>query len=154
MTRHERVLSFAVGSGACALIVMQHGELVHAERLRDSASHPSKGRSAFRLALSRFEPDLVVFEDPDRNCRKQGVSLRLLRTLAQAVGDESVRGIRLVRVQRYVNQFEEAAALAEEFPEFREWLPSKWAIYERAPRKLLYFEALSFIVEEKAARSR
>ncbi|MEQ9180457.1 MAG: hypothetical protein RIF44_17335 [Nitratireductor sp.] len=144
MANYERILALAVASGFMVVIVMHKGQLAHWQRWRDKAACPPKARSAFRTVVAQYRPDVIVCEDPDRRCRKSGASLRLLRTLAQAADDEAVRSIRLPRIYAYRNRYEEAVALCDRFPEFELWRPKRWGSYERAPKDIIFFEALAF----------
>ncbi len=146
MARYERILSLAVASGLMVVMVMHRGRLAHWQRWQDTAASPPKARSAFRTVVALYQPDVIVLQDPDRNCRKAGASLRLLRTLAQAADDEPLRAIRIPRVYRYRNRYEEAIALCARFPEFDRWRPERWKSHERAPKDLIVFEALTYVV--------
>lgn len=145
MLPNDRVLSFAVSANGCGLIVLEAGRLLHWEALRRAMASPQRARSALREAVSMYGVTVIVHEDPDRRCRKQGQSLELLRLLAQAAADEPVRSVRLVREQRYVDRYEEAEALAAAFPEFKQWLVPAQRPGQRAPRSFAYFEALSYV---------
>lgn len=145
MARYERILSLAVASGFMVVLVMDKARLVHWQRWQDKTACPPKARSAFRTVVAIYKPDVIVVQDPDRNCRKAGASLRLLRVLAQAADDEPVLSVRVPRVYAYPNRYEEAVALCTRFTEFERWRPKPWASYQRAPKKLLFFEALSYV---------
>ena len=144
MASYERIFSVAVASGFMVVIILHKGHLVHWQRWQDKTSCPLKARSAFRTVVATYNPDVIVLQDPDRGCRKAGASLRLLRTLAQAADDEAVRSVRLPRINAYRSRYEEAVALCQRFPEFERWRPQPWASYQRAPKALLFFEALSY----------
>lgn len=146
MAHYERILSLAVASGFLVVIVLRQGRLDHWQRWQDKTACPPQARSDFRTVVALYQPDIIVCQDPDRRCRKTGASLRLLRTLAQAADDEAVRSIRLPRVYAYRNRYEEATALCARFPEFERWRPQPWASYQRAPKELIFFEALAFAV--------
>lgn len=147
MAKYDRILSLAVASGLMVVIVMHRGRLAHWQRWQDKAACPVRARSAFRTVVAVYKPDLIVMQDPDRNCRKAGASLKLLRILAQAADDEPVRVIRVPRAYIYRNLYEEAVALSVRFPEFERWRPKRWPNYERAPKDLIFFEALTYVIK-------
>ena len=146
MATYDRILALSVASGFMVAIIMAKGRLMHFQRWQDKAAYPTQARSAFRIVVATYEPDIIVCEDPDRGCRKSGASLKLLRTLAQAADDEASRSVRLPRVFAYRNRYEEAIALCARFPDFERWRPKPWPSHQRAPKELLFFEALAFAV--------
>ena len=47
------------------------------------------------------------------------------------------------RIQDYANKYEEAAALALQYPDIKPWLPPKRRFFDNEPRSTVLFEALS-----------
>ena len=147
MSSNERILSFAVGNDQLALILLVHRMVVHCESWRRVKAHPTMARSVLRTAIASYEPTILACERPYGLCRKQGVNLKLLQTLVQAIMDEPIPHHLLNRQQPYRNRYEEAEALTERFPEMARWCPKQPHYPDTAPRSLVYFEALAYAVE-------
>ena len=153
MATYDRILAFAVATGQTATVFVVGGKLMDWQMWREVTASPTRTRSELRVLIATLNPTLIVSEDPDSlNCRKNGKSLTLLRTLVQAAADDPVTHIKLDRPRRYENRYEEAAALCRRFPEIAAWCPKKPEIYESEPRSLTYFEALAYVAEVLDAR--
>ncbi len=113
-----------------------------------SCSHPAslsapKGRSLLRSAVARFEPSLVVTEDPFKPTRKSLSSLQVLNALVKELTDSAIPHHLVQRDQQFANKYDEAQALADRFPAIAPWLPKTPKIWEAEPVSAIYFEALS-----------
>ncbi len=138
-----RVLAVAVASRKIALVFLIDGRLKDWKHSRAGGTSPTKGRSFLRMAIGRYEPDLVVIEDPNGPTRKYGIPLGILYAMAQELGDCAVPHRLVNRKQDFANKYAEAAALAEQFPEIAPFLPKTPRIWETEPTETIYFEALA-----------
>lgn len=142
-TERKRVLAIAVASGKVAYVFLIDGKLKDWHCSRAASLSAPKGRSLFRRAVARFEPSLVVTEDPFKPTRKSGCSLEVLHALVQELTDSATPHYLVQRDQQFANKFDEAQFLAERFPTIAPWLPKTPKIWEAEPVSAIYFEALS-----------
>lgn len=127
-----------------ATVFVVQGKLRDWQMWRQVTGCPTKARSKLRILMATYEPTLIACEDPDQGCRKRGKSLKLLRTLVQAVADEPIRHAKLPRPRHYRTRYEEAEALSRRFPEISPWCPKPRKSYENDAKNLTYFEALAY----------
>ncbi|AGI68690.1 hypothetical protein OAN307_c31560 [Octadecabacter antarcticus 307] len=142
-TERKRVLAIAVASGKVAYVFLIDGKLKDWHCSRAASLSAPKGRSLFRRAVARFEPSLVVTEDPFKPTRKSGISLEVLNALVQELTDSATPHHLVQRDQQFANKYHEAQSLAKRFPAIAPWLPKTPKIWEAEPVSAIYFEALS-----------
>jgi hypothetical protein len=142
-TERKRVLAIAVASGKVAYVFLIDGKLKDWHCSRAASLSAPKGRSLFRRAVARFEPSLVVTEDPFKPTRKSGSALQVLNALVQDLTDSATPHRLVQRDQQFANKYDEAQALADRFPAIAPWLPKTPKIWEAEPVSAIYFEALS-----------
>jgi hypothetical protein len=142
-TERKRVLAIAVASGKVAYAFLIDGKLKDWHCSRAASLSAPKGRSLLRRAVARFEPSLVVTEDPFKPTRKSGSSLQVLNALVQDLTDSAIPHRLVQRDQQFANKYDEAQALADRFPAIAPWLPKTPQIWEAEPVSAIYFEALS-----------
>ena len=129
-----------------AYVFLIDGQLKDWHCSRAASLSPPKGRSLLRRAVSRFEPDIVVTEDPFKPTRKYGSSKEILQALAQELMDSATPHNLVQRDQQFANKYVEAQDLAERFPAIAPWLPKTPKIWEAEPVGAIYFEALSMAI--------
>jgi hypothetical protein len=142
----KRILTVAVASGKVAYVFLIDGKLKDWHCSRAASLSAPKGRSLLRRAVARFEPDLVVTEDPFKPTRKFGSSKDVLFALVQELTDSATPHHLVQRDQQFANKYDEARALAKRFPAIAPWLPKTPKIWEAEPVSAIHFEALSMAV--------
>ena len=142
-TERKRVLAIAAASGKVAYVFLIDGKLKDWHCSRAASLSTPKGRSLLRRAVARFEPSLVVTEDPFKPTRKSGSALQVLNALVQDLTDSATPHHLVRRDQQFANKYDEAQALADRFPAIAPWLPKTPQIWEAEPVSAIYFEALS-----------
>lgn len=141
--KHERVLAIAVASGRFATVLVVRGKIKDWRCWRRAFDNETKARSILRVLIAEQKPDVIVLEDPDRDCPKAGQTLRLLRAFAQMAQDDPIPHLRIQRSHGYRDKYEEAKALAEKYPELDLWVPPREACYASEPKRIVVFEALA-----------
>lgn len=142
-TDRKRVLALAVAYNRIGCVFLIDGKLKDWRHSRAAGKSVSKAKSFLRMAVGRYEPDLVTMEDPYRETRKHGRSLSVLQALAQDLADGTVPHRLVMRNRPFTNKYDEAADLAKEYPELTPWVPRKPKIWEAVPPETIYFEALA-----------
>jgi hypothetical protein len=141
----QRVLSIAVASRKIAYVFLIDGCLKDWQLSRAGGRSAPKGRSFLRTAIAQYKPDLVVIENPYGPTRKYGKPREILLTMAQDLADSATPHRLVIRTQTFANKYEEAAALARQFPEISPWLPKTRRIWDNEPTEMIYFEALALV---------
>ena len=144
-TERRRVLSVAVASGKIAYVLLIDGQLKDWRCSRDASLSPPKGRSLLRTAVARFDPDLVITEDPYGPTRKYGKSIEVLNALTQELTDSALPHRLVQRNQDFADKYLEAQALVKRFPPIAPWLPKSPKLWEAEPVNTIYFEALAMV---------
>ena len=143
MTPH-RILAVAVASGRVGYV------LLVGEKLKDwhvSYTAPKSPTTAAELAqkwINQLEPDVVVTEKAEGAAKKGRKTKAIIGAIARTAEHNYVLDVSVVRAHDYANKYEEAAALAAQYPAIQAWLPKKRRFFDNEPRNTVLFEALSF----------
>ena len=135
-------MGVAVSSGKIGFAYLVDGELMD-WKLSIEASRSEE--AAFQQAtkwIGYYELDAVVLESPEES-RKGELSLALGGAVSRAAVALGVIVVALPRKTKAANKYIEANALALEFPQVAPWLPTKRRLWEKEPRYIILFEALS-----------
>jgi hypothetical protein len=144
MSKIRRVMGVAIGSGKIGFAYLVDGELMD-WKLSIEASRSE--RAAFEQAqrwIGYYELDALVLEAP-QSSRRGAFSLELHAAVAHAAKSLDVDVVLVEPRRTATNKYEEAAQLAEEFPQLAAWLPEKRKLWETEPRFIILFEALSLV---------
>ena len=138
-----RVLAVAAGTGRLAYVFFVGDELKD-WRISDTAAKSSKHAAGFVQGwINLLLPDVVVSEKTERNTKKGEKTSRLISTIAQTAEQNHLLDIAVVREHEYQNKYEEAEAIASQYPELKSWLPKKRRFFENEPRGIVLFEAIA-----------
>ena len=138
-----RVLAIAVASGRVGY------SFLIGDRLRDwgtsdkAAKSPTKAAETAQKWINEFNPDVVVTEKLDPECRKGKKSKRIIAAIASTAEHNYVLDVAVPREHSYQSKYEEAEALANQYPDLRDWAPKKRRFFDNEPRNTVIFEALS-----------
>jgi hypothetical protein len=138
-----RVLAIAVASGRVGYTFLT------VDRLRDwgtsdkAAKSPSQAAEATQEWINYLKPDVVVTEQLDAVCRKGIKSKNIIAAIARTAEHNYVLDVSVPRKHDYQSKYEEAEALAIQYPDLRDWVPAKRRFFDNEPRNTVIFEALS-----------
>ncbi len=138
-----KVLAIAVATGRMGYVFFYGGELCHWGKVCKASESPALALRQTKKWIKRFKPDVVITEDIGKQSRKGRASRAIIAALARYASDLKVSDIVITRAQRFQNKYEEAKALAQQFPDLMPWVPAKPRIWESEPRSTIYFEALA-----------
>ncbi|WP_233557309.1 hypothetical protein [Rhodophyticola porphyridii] len=97
-----------------------------------------------RKWLARFEPDVVITEAIPGESRKGDRSRAITAALARVARDKAdLLDVTMERVQAFPNKYDEAEALAIEFPELEPYLPKRRRLWETESPRTILFEAVA-----------
>lgn len=142
MSRPRRVMGIAVGTGKIGFAYLVDGELMDWKLSVDASHSEVRAFEGAKHWLQDYSVDLLVLEDPAQS-RKGDYSLTLLAAITSAAEAISVPVATISRPRNAANKYAEAADLAKEFPQIEPWLPDKRKLWEKEPRFIVLFEALS-----------
>ena len=141
-----RVLSVAVATGRVGYAFLVGGKLCDWGLSRKASRSPEQAASQVRQWIAYFRPDVVVTEKVEARTRKGEKTKRLIDAIAAVGRDAKLLDVAVSRIRTFKNKYAEAAALAEQFPEIKPWLPRTRRIWDPEPRNTIYFEALALAV--------
>jgi hypothetical protein len=141
------ILAIAAGTGRVGYAYFVGHRLMD-WGLSGLASKSTKQAAAMtRKWIDLLHPDVVVTEAKDSPSRKGAATRQVIEAISKVAGEEHVNDVRVPRLQRYENKYEEADALAERFPEIAPWKPRRPRLWESEPRNMIYFEAIALALE-------
>ncbi len=145
-TERLRILAIAAREGRIACVVIDNRDLILWEGSERYSKTPDEAALKLQSWIDEFEPDVVVSEQPHTAGRKGRKLVQTLSAFAKVAEDGPVIGLQIERKRPFRNVFEEAKALADEFPDLKSMVPEKRAIWIGGePYSLVFFEALALV---------
>lgn len=141
------VLALAARHGRIAFVFLKNGQP------KDWALSCKGSKSWHNAAtltgewIMRFDPDVVVIEDPGTAKRKKANTKALLRAMIRVAERSPAMVAKPQRVQHFNNKYEEAQGWVDVFPQLSSKLPPKRRLWDPEPRNLVFFEALTLAQE-------
>jgi len=83
-----------------------------------------------------------VTEQLDEQSRKHGRTPQLIDDMNEVIHQHAILHVEVKRQQDFKNKYEEANALAEQYPLLKSHLPSKRKIFNSEDRRMMLFEAV------------
>ena len=142
-TKIRNVLSIAAATGKVGYVFLLDGEPYDWGVSPKASRSPKLAYQHVTEWIDYYQPQLLITERISPHSRKKDVSRALLNAIWKAAQDAEIKWACVDRIQKYQNKYVEAEALAARFPELKEWLPKKRALWESEPRRTIMFEALS-----------
>ncbi len=113
-------------------------------RISDKASTSTEeARAASLRWIETLQPDVVVTEIAVSKTRKGDNTRQLIEAMASVAEESKALDVKVTREQTYANKYEEAARLAEFYPELAPWVPRKRRFFDNEHRNTVLFEALA-----------
>lgn len=138
-----RILSIAAATGRIAYVYLI-GDRLMDWRISDKAStSTSEAKAASERWIETLQPDVVVTEIAVSKTRKGDNTRQLIDAIAEAAETAKVLDVKVTREQTFANKYEEAAALAERYPELLPWVPRRRRFFDNEHRNTVLFEALA-----------
>jgi hypothetical protein len=138
------ILAFAVASGKVGYVYIADGMLQDWGITVKAAKNGSQLVGFAQELINDLKPDIVVTENTGRGSRKGAHTKRLIQSLAELASHNCVLDVSVKRPRIFPSKYEEADALAAEYPEMLGYLPSKKRrIFDFEPRSMVLFEALA-----------
>ena len=142
-----RRLAVSVATGRVSAVFFENGQLLGWCRSAKAFGDVGAAKQMAQNWIAGFGPQQLVTEDAISIARKGSQSQRITEAIAHAFADADCLDVRVRRIQRHENKYEEAAVLAEQFPPAQSILPKRPPIWLPEPRNMGYFEALALVAE-------
>ena len=139
-----RVLSVAVSSGSVGYVFLEGTQLLD-WAMTTTVSGKTTDLVAFvQELINTLNPDVVVTEKCDENCKKGKHTKRLIATIAELASHNYVLDVSVPRPRTFQSKYEEAQSAVKRHPDLIGYLPAgKRRFFEFEPRNMIVFEALA-----------
>lgn len=138
-----RVLALAARHGRIAYVYLFNGEPRDWKLSCKGSQSPRNAAIMVGNWIIKFDPDVVIIEDPVTATRKGDKARALLYAMLRVAEKSPALLSKTKRIQNHCNKFDEAEAFAEVFPALRDKVPPRRRLWDPEPRNLIYFEALA-----------
>lgn len=139
-----RILAVAAASGRVGYAFLVGDKLKDWHVSYTAAKSSIKAAAEAQKWINRLKPDVVVTEKAEEAVRKGKKTKAIIEAIAGTAEHNYLLDVSVARSHDYANKYEEAAALARQYPEIQAWLPKKRRFFDNEPRNTVLFEALSF----------
>lgn len=138
------MLSVAVASGKVGYCLFVGQRLTDWGTSRIAGLSPKVATRVMKRWLNNFRPDVVITEDLQGESRKGERSQSITAAVARVARDqEDLLDVSIERVQAFANKYDEAEALAVEFPELELYLPKRRRLWDTESPRTIVFEAVA-----------
>ncbi|MEJ8562323.1 hypothetical protein QTO30_14555 [Yoonia sp. GPGPB17] len=142
------VLAIAVASGKVGYVYLSGGKLQDWGIALKATRSTSDLVGYVQELIFELKPDVVVTEKRTTGCRKGQRTKALIQAIAELASHNHVLDVSVQRPRSYPSKYEEAQALAVEYPEIAGYLPKqRRRIFDFEPRSMVLFEALALAQE-------
>lgn len=142
-----RVLGFAAAYRRVGYTFLVEGRLMDWRVSEKAARSPVEVAAFAQTWVNELKPDVVVTEKAEKAQKKADGTKELIHAIARTAAQNYLLDVSIERTHGFPSKYEEAAALAERYPEITAWLPDKRVFYENEPRNTVLFEALALAHE-------
>jgi len=146
-------MAVAVTGRRVAFVLFRGRQPLRWDCSEKAAKSPKATESYVRQQIASHDPDIVVSEDPATNPHKGSRVKRLLRKVAQTIGDEPVASHLVKKRRLHKNKYLTAQTLAERFPAMADFLPKCRKFYEREHARVAFIEALVLALDVLEGRT-
>ena len=136
-----RILAVAIRTERIGCVLIEGASLRYWEGSARAAKSPERATEQLCRWIQFCEPDVLVTADPSTSEAQRPI----LEAFARVGRDASMVNLLIRRRYPCKNIYEEAAALANRFPAFKEIVPEKPPIWRKQPYRLVFFDALALI---------
>ena len=138
-----KLLSIAVGSGKVAYVYLVGDQLMDWRISNRASVSPKTAARMMQMWINDLKPEVVATEKISTAKRKGDKTKNLIVAMANIAAINHLLDVSVAREHHFSNKYEEAAALADRYPELLPWVPKKRRFFENEPRNTVLFEALA-----------
>jgi hypothetical protein len=143
MAVRPRVLAIAAASGRVGHVLLEDRRVAALGLSRKASQSASIAASCAANWIEQLRPDIVITERVRQRSKKGHRTRDVIAAMTDVADIADVLSIAVVRTQTHDNKYQEAAALAQEFPEIAHLVPKARRPWDPEPKTTVYFEALS-----------
>jgi hypothetical protein len=143
MNSSGRLLAIAANASSMGFVYMVEEELFDWGISVKDCQSPEEALERVLLWIKFYKPAVVLAEELAGKSRKGEHTHILIAQIEAAAESAQVPCLRLPRHYAEPNKYAEAARLAQQYPQIAPWLPAPRKIWEKEPRHIILFEALS-----------
>lgn len=140
-----RRLAVSVATGRMAAIFIEDEELVGWCRSVRAFNDIQAAREVVQHWIKGFSPDHLIVEDLQSAARKGTQSRVITEAISEVFAEANASNVRVKRVCRHPNKYDEAEALVKKFASAATILPKRPPIWMPESRNISYFEALALV---------
>ncbi len=138
-----RILSVAIASGRAGYVFIQGTQLLDWGITVKAVKTGTDLVGFMQELINELQPDVVVTEKCDENCRKGTNTRQHIQSVAELASHNEVLDVSVPRPRTYPSKYEEAEQLVKRYPDLAGYLPAqKRRIFDFEPRGMIIFEAL------------
>jgi hypothetical protein len=138
-----KILAIAVATGRIGYVFLHAGKLKDWGLSRRASRGTKEAVAQTKAWISLLEPDVVITEQVATNSTKSSKTRALIEVITRTAQELQIQTLEVSRFQLFKNKYDEAAALAERFPELTLWVPKLRRLWDPEPRSTVLFEALA-----------
>jgi hypothetical protein len=138
----NRILALAARYGRIAYVYIKNGQPKGWGLSCTSYKSPRGAATMTGSWIAKFDPDVVIIEDPKTALRKGRKTKSRLRSMLRVAERSPAMVAKAKRIQHHKNAYLEAQSLVEAFPQMADKLPLR-RFYDTEPRNLVLFEAVA-----------
>ena len=141
--RRLKILAIAVATGRIGYVYLIGDTLKDWGLSRKASKSPALAARQTEKWIDEFSPDVVVTEHVPKTSTKSSKTRAIIEAIQSVAAKAQLLDVCVARIQKFKNKYEEAAHLAERFPDITLWVPKPRRIWEPEPRTTVLFEALA-----------
>ena len=138
-----KILAMAVATGRIGYVYLLGNKLKDWGLSRKASKNAMLAGTQAHIWIDELSPDIVITESVPKSSTKSMKTRELIEAVANAARNAHVLDVQVIKTHFFKNKYEEAAALAERFPELTIWVPKMRRLWESEPRATVLFEALA-----------
>ena len=143
LSREELVFALAVQANKVGYALLRGDHLLIWGTSTDAQKGDDTLFEFVEEKLRYYQPHTLLVEDNEGETRKGRRARALIQIAKAAAREVSIDHVPVERSRVFKNKYDEAAAIAREYPELEKRLPKKRMPWQQEPTDVVLFEALS-----------
>ena len=142
-SREETAFTLAVQANKVGYALIRGDQLVFWGTSTDAHKSDDTLFEFVEEKLRYFQPDIFLTDDNEVRTRKGKRARALIQIAKTAAQEVSIDHVPVERSRNFKNKYDEAIAIAKEYPELRKRVPKRRMPWQQEPTDVVLFEALS-----------
>jgi len=142
-----KTMSIAVSSGKVGMVMFMNKQLAVLKLSVKASKSTEQAKKQMRKWIDQYQPDCIVTEQLDKQSRKHGRTPELIDAMNEVIHQHAILHVEMKRQQDFKNKYEEANALAEQYPQLKPHLKHERKIWQSEEPSMMLFEAVRNVEE-------